>query len=137
MAAWHWERAPSIVRHAAIDYAVEDLHNRGIEFGEENREGPMMKTETISFEISQDLLASLKLGSAALGQSIRLLAAIAYFQDKKLSLGKAAQLAGLNRLHFMDVLARKGIVIFDYDESMLATELDGIAQLRPDSRDHQ
>ncbi len=95
------------------------------------------KTETISFQVSQDLLASLKLGSAALGQSIRLLAAIAYFQDKKLSLGKAAQLAGLNRLHFMDILAEKGVVTFDYDESVLASDLDGIAQLRPDSRDHQ
>lgn len=96
-----------------------------------------MKTETICFEISQDLLASLKLGSAALGQSIRLQAAIAFFRDKKLSLGKAAQLAGLNRLRFMDVLAKEGIVIFDYDESMLASELEGIAQLGPDPRDHQ
>jgi predicted HTH domain antitoxin len=70
-----------------------------------------------------------KLGSADLGQSIRLLAAIAYFQEKKLSLGKAAQLAGINRLAFMDVLSQGGIVIFDYDESMLASELKGIAQL--------
>jgi predicted HTH domain antitoxin len=96
-----------------------------------------MKRETISFEVSQDLLASLKLSSAALGQSIRLMAAIAYFRDKKLSLGKAAQLAGLNRVHFMDVLAEQGIVVFDYDESVLSSELEGIAQLRPEPRDHQ
>ena len=96
-----------------------------------------MKRETISFDVSQDLLASLKLGSAALGQSIRLLAAIAYFRDKKLSLGKAAQLAGLNRLHFMDILADEGIVVFDYDESVLTSDLEGIAQLRPDPGDHQ
>lgn len=92
-----------------------------------------MKTETISFEVSQDLLASLKLGSAALAQSIRLLAAIAYFRDKKLSLGKAAQLADLNRLQFMDMLAKEGVVVFDYDESVLDTDLEGIAHLRPDS----
>ena len=92
-----------------------------------------MKTETISFEVSQDLLASLKLGSVALAQRIRLLAAIAFFRDKKLSLGKAAQLAGLNRLHFMDMLAKEGIVIFDYDESVLDSDLEGIAHLRPDS----
>ncbi len=97
----------------------------------------MNRKETISFQVSQDLLASLKLGSAALAQSIRLLAAIAYFQDKVLSLGKAAQLAGLNRLQFMDILATKGIVVFDYDESVLASDLEGITQLRPDSRDHQ
>ena len=82
-----------------------------------------MITETVSFEVPQDLLASLKVGTAELGGNIRLLAAITYFQDKKLSLGKAAQLAGMNRLAFMDLLAEKGIVIFDYDESMLASEL--------------
>ena len=96
-----------------------------------------MNTETISFEVTQDLLASLKVGIADLAQNIRLLAAITYFQDKKLSLGKAAQLAGMNRLAFMDLLAEKGIVIFDYDESMLASELSGIAQLSPGQHDHQ
>jgi len=95
-----------------------------------------MTTETVSFEVPQDLLASLKVGTAELGRNIRLLAAITYFQDKKLSLGKAAQLANMNRLAFMDLLAEKGIVIFDYDESILASELSGIAQLRSDEHDH-
>lgn len=88
-----------------------------------------MKTETIAFQVPQDLLASLKVGSTELGQHMRLLAAIAYFQYKKLSLGKAAQLAGVNRLAFMDILSDKGIVLFDYDESMLDSEVDGMAQL--------
>lgn len=90
-----------------------------------------MKTETVSFEIPQDLLASLKLGSVALAQSIRLLAAIAYFKAKKLSLGKAAQLAGINRLQFMDLLVKEDVVVFDYDESVLSADLEGITQLRP------
>ena len=85
--------------------------------------------ETISFDIPLDLLASLKIGASALAEQIRLLAAIAYFQDKKLSLGKAAQLAGLNRLDFMDILAQKGIVIFDYDETEVLVELEGVQQL--------
>lgn len=94
-----------------------------------------MKTATISFEVTQDLLASLKLGPEALGQSMRLHAAIAFFQDKKLSLGKAAQLAGLNRLQFMDILATHGITVFDFDESVLASDLEGLKQL--DAGDHQ
>lgn len=94
-----------------------------------------MKTETVSFEIPEDLLASLKLGVAALQLDIRLLAAIAYFQDKRLSLGKATQLAGLNRLEFLDVLARRGITVFDYDESVLVSELAGIQQLAPRALD--
>ncbi|MEQ8541807.1 MAG: UPF0175 family protein [Coleofasciculus sp. D1-CHI-01] len=88
-----------------------------------------MATETISFQISQDLLAALKVGSLELTQNLRLLAAITYFQEKKLSLGKAAELAGINRLEFMDVLAAKGIIVFDYDESVLEHEIQGISQL--------
>ncbi len=90
--------------------------------------------ETISFEVPQDLLASLKVGAKTLGQQIRMLAAVAYFQEKKLSLGKAAQLAGMNRLAFMDILAEQGLVIFDYDETELTVELEGIKQL---PHDHQ
>ena len=85
-------------------------------------------TETMTFEVSQDLLASLKMGIQDLAQEIRLMAAISYFQEKKLSLGKAADLAGCNRFSFMDILAQKGIVIFDYDESIVDSELQGVAQ---------
>ncbi|NJN19992.1 MAG: UPF0175 family protein [Leptolyngbya sp. RL_3_1] len=88
-----------------------------------------MAPETITIEISPDILAALKLGITDLSRNIRLIAAIAYFEEKKLSLGKAAQLAGMNRLAFMDTLAERGIVVFDYDESMLAHELEGITAL--------
>lgn len=84
-------------------------------------------SESVTFEISPDLLAALKLGAEDLSRNIRLIAAIAYFQEKKLSLGKAAQLAGMNRIAFMDVLAGRGIVVFDYDESVLDSELAGLA----------
>lgn len=96
-----------------------------------------MSTETVSFEVPRDILASLKVGSVELGMNIRLLAAMTYFQEKKLSLGKAAELAGINRLAFMDILAKRGIVIFDYDESMLASELSGITHLGPREHDRQ
>ena len=86
-------------------------------------------TETIVIEVSQDLLAALKMGVCDLTQNIRLVTAIAFYREKKLSLGKAAELAGTNRLDFIDLLAAKGIVIFDYDESALATDLAGIDRL--------
>lgn len=91
-----------------------------------------MSTETITLQVSQDMLAALKMGAYDLAQNIRLLAAITFYQEKKLSLGKAAELAGMNRLAFMDLLVGKGILVFDYDESALTTELAGITQL-PDN----
>lgn len=96
-----------------------------------------MNTEIVQFEVSQDVLAALNTGAIDLGKRIRVLAAIAFFQEKQLSLGKAAEFSGLNRLEFMDLLSRKGIVIFDYDESALSTELEGIAELERNARNHQ
>ena len=50
--------------------------------------------ESVTFEISADLLAALKLGAEDLSRSIRLIAAIAHFQDKK----RIEQLALLQRV---------------------------------------
>lgn len=86
-------------------------------------------TETIQMEVSQDILAALKVGIQDFAQYVRLVTAIACFQDKKLSLGKSAQLAGYNRLDFLDLLAEKGIVVFDYDDSFVDSELQGVAHL--------
>ncbi len=85
--------------------------------------------ETIQMEISQDILAALKVGIQDFAQYVRLVTAIACFQDKKLSLGKAAQLAGYNRLDFLDLLAERGLVVFDYDDSFVESELQGVAHL--------
>lgn len=126
-------RRPQTLERSVLD--MLDIEESGsiTRFPSIESRGPLMKKEKISFEVSQDLLTSLKLSSVALAQSVHLLAAIAYFRNKKLSLGKAAQLAGLNRLHFMDLLTKEGIVVFDYDELALASDLEGISQLRPDS----
>ena len=91
-------------------------------------------TETMRFEVSQDILAALKIGIQDFAQYMRIAAAVACFQEKKLSLGKAAQLAGCNRLDFLDLLAEKGIAAFDYDESFAVSELKGadiLAELNP------
>ncbi len=80
-------------------------------------------------EVSQDILAALKVGIQDFAHYARLVTAIACFQDKKLSLGKAAQLAGRNRLDFLDILAERGLVAFDSDESFVESELEGVAHL--------
>lgn len=86
-------------------------------------------TEMVTFGVSQDLLASLRIGVQDLGRYMRVNAALAYFQEKKLSLGKAAELAGMNRLEFMDLLAQRRMIVFDYDESIVDSELRGVAVL--------
>ena len=88
-----------------------------------------MKYEEIRFNVSEDILACLKSGVDDLTREIRLISAITYYRDKKLSLGKAAQLAGMNRIKFMDLLSEKKITIFNFDESEVKSEIDSAERL--------
>jgi predicted HTH domain antitoxin len=85
-----------------------------------------MRTERVSFNVPVDILASLKIGTGGLEADMRRSLAVQYYKKKRLSLGKSAKLAGMNRLDFMDHLAEEGCVVFDYDESALKEELKGI-----------
>jgi len=89
-----------------------------------------MKTEKIVFNVPEDVLASLKVGIKCLEFDMRRFLALQYFKNKRLSMGKAAKLAGMNRFDFMDFLVSEGVVLFDYDESAVKEELDGVKRLR-------
>ena len=67
----------------------------------------------VSIDIPEDLLSALREQPAELSQEIRLLAALHYFKEKRLSLGQAARFAGLNRLAFLDALNARGVPAFD------------------------
>ncbi len=67
----------------------------------------------VSLDIPDDLLVTLGEQPAELAKEMRLVAAIHYLREKRLSLGQSARLAGLSRLDFMDVLATRGIPTFD------------------------
>jgi len=88
-----------------------------------------MRTERVTFNVPVDILASLKIGAGGLEVDMRRSLAVQYYKNKRLSLGKSAKLAGMNRLDFMDYLAAEGCVVFDYDESALKEELKGIETL--------
>ena len=89
-----------------------------------------MKTEKITFDVPEDVLASLKIGVKGLELDMRRFLALQYFKNKRLSMGKAAKLAGMNRFDFMDFLADEGIILFEYDESAVKEELNGIKRLK-------
>ena len=89
-----------------------------------------MKTEKVTFNVSEDVLASLKVGVKGLEFDMRRYLALQYFKDKRLSMGKAAKLAGMNRFEFMDFLASEGIVIYDYDTTAVDEELEGVKKLK-------
>ena len=52
------------------------------------------------------------------------------YEKSKLSLGQAAEVAGLSKRAFMEVLGHYGVSIFNYDESELQRELKHVKYFR-------
>ncbi len=57
-------------------------------------------------------------------QHLRLMAALKMFELGKISSGKAAELAGLSRVEFLETCGRYQVSIFNYDEASFKEELE-------------
>lgn len=88
----------------------------------------------VSIDIPDDLLLALHEQPGEFAQEVRLVAAIHYLREKRLSLGQAAKLAGMNRLDFLDVLAARGIPAFDLSAEDAAMEITAAQRTAPDDR---
>ena len=56
-------------------------------------------------------------------EEVALLLAVKLFETHRVSLGKAAQIAGYTKAAFMEVASRHGIPVFDYPAGDLEREL--------------
>jgi predicted HTH domain antitoxin len=54
----------------------------------------------------------------------RLLLSIKLYEDERISLGKAAEIAGYSKRAFMDVFSKKGIPVINISPEDLDRELD-------------
>ena len=70
-----------------------------------------------------DLEQTVHLTPEELAAQIRLMAALKMFELGKLSSGKAAELAGLPRVEFLEACGRYHVPIFNYPADEMATEL--------------
>lgn len=70
-----------------------------------------MKTQNITIEFPSDILLTLNENEKELKQDIKISLALRLYQLEKLTIGKAAQIAGLSRLEFDSVLTRNGLNI--------------------------
>jgi len=61
----------------------------------------------VSLDIPDDLLLALREQPGEFVQEMRLVTAIHYLREKRLSLGQAARLAGMNPLDFLDTLSAR------------------------------
>lgn len=78
---------------------------------------------TIHIELPDDVLLALKETREGLANVIRMAAAAKLYELGKLSSGRAADLAGLPRVSFLQALAQYGVPIFEATEEDLARDL--------------
>lgn len=87
------------------------------------------KTIVLETEVPEDVYLTLRargLFREALAEASRRLLALRYYQDRILSLGKAARLAGMSRWHFVDFLSDNDVAVIDYSDEELATEFAAV-----------
>lgn len=84
-------------------------------------------TETITFP--EEIPYSLKESKEGFVKLLLLYAAMKLFEEGKLSLGKAASLAGYSRVAFIDIFSQHHISVFNETEEALAAEIQAAQNL--------
>ncbi len=74
----------------------------------------------VSFSVNDDILLSLKETAEEFTQDLRFLSALMWYRKNRLSLGKAAELAGYSKLDFIERMRLEREPIFDYGEAEMA-----------------
>lgn len=87
-----------------------------------------MKLTTINFNIPEDIIAALNKSRSEFTSEMRLLTAIQLFKAHKLSIGKAAALAGIKKEHFLTYLDQYQVPVIDYNADELEGELKRFEQ---------
>ena len=80
-------------------------------------------TVTITLDIPEEPLLSLKTGPDDFARELPLLAAVKLYELGRLSSGRAAQLAGMSRVEFLLTLGRYQVSPFQLDADALARDM--------------
>ena len=78
---------------------------------------------TVTLELPEDIFSALRRSPQEFAIEMRLAAAIYWYSRGELSQGKAAEVAGMQRVAFIDELARRKVDAFVVDMSDLKKEL--------------
>jgi predicted HTH domain antitoxin len=78
---------------------------------------------TIPVPHFEDLMLASGRSVEELERELRLLLAIKLFELKRVSVGRAAEIAGMGKIAFMDELGRAGVPVIDFGEDQIEHEL--------------
>ena len=83
----------------------------------------------INIPVPEEILFILKKNEESLQKEILKIIAMQFFQQRKISLGKASKLAGMNKNDFIEFLGQHEIDIYQYTEKELEKELDFVDRI--------
>ena len=75
-------------------------------------------------KVDESILLSLKKGKEEFAKEMLFNNALLLYRRNRLSLGKAAQLAGYDRIDFIRKLQEEGEPIFDYDDATVGEMIE-------------
>lgn len=84
---------------------------------------------TIQIDLPDELyqsLSSFGLSKEKMANESRKLVALKYFQDKILSLGKAAELSGISKWDFIEYLSENGVPVIDHGQLEIEKEFNTV-----------
>lgn len=78
----------------------------------------------IAFQIHEGALASVRYEPLTFTRAHRIAAAVKWYEQGRVSQGRGAEIAGLSRVEFLNVLSRYGVSPFQESIEDLATMLE-------------
>lgn len=82
-----------------------------------------MQTISLTLEVPSDLLALLRKSRREMEQEVQLWIALELFRQRKISAGRATELAGISLSDFMDLTRQHGVEWMSYTDDELRAEL--------------
>ncbi|WP_256957758.1 UPF0175 family protein [Thermococcus litoralis] len=83
----------------------------------------MSVVDEVLVPVPQDLARILRISEKELPKTVRIYLAIELYREGVISLGKAAEIAGVSKWEMMEILASKGVSI-QYDEEDLREDVE-------------
>lgn len=80
--------------------------------------------QTVTISLPEEVFSSLRQAPDEFVREMRLAAAIHWYTRGQISQGKAAEIAGIPRVQFLDTLAREKIDVFPVNLDTLAQEIE-------------
>src|SRR6056297_254250 len=95
-----------------------------------------MERVKIHMEVSKDFLYAFDLNENKLSRELKLLSAIELYREHKISMGKAAEFAEMDKYMFQKELATRDIPTIDYDIGAVKAEAEMLKKIRKKKIDY-